>query len=926
MKTRSNIDLTQTGISGANLGNGNQVFSNVTNGVKLNFRTLVASGSTKLITNGNSIIISGATVGAGSGDITNGGNRGSVLGAGVFSVKSGTTLTFKSISSSNSQLIKIINDPGNIYISGATVTANVAGSNQQIQYNNNGVFGANSNFKYDSTGCTLTIANGATSSIGTNNIINKSSIHGNNNLGIGCATICGNSNITNVTAPFSFSGNSNMFLGTPSNSLNSCNNVFNGTGSLNNASYGISIGANNIICRQILYNVVGCGNSLINNSVGTARDNFIFGETNNICGLTACNTVFGVCNVINAPSNAITIFGVKNNITCGNNISLISSVCNNITGSSGCYNYSTFASTVCFNSNSLPALTNYSCHLFTGNLALICTPLSGSTSNDYLLSWNPTDRKVKRLNVNSVGGGGGFPAGINNNIQFNKNNTFGADTKFNYVCSGTTMTIGNTYQSHTNCSILVGGAGSLNSTCANLNLSIGDGLVSDKTNYSLNIGSSNQICNLSTTSSNYDFVFGFNNSLTHNGTPDLNHNYRTILNGCCNTIGCISRGAIINSNDSIICYSNNRAILNSSNVCLFDNTPAAQGSHITALSLNNFCLNSLSSYNYGCHLITGNLAIACTPQCGIASDNILVWNNADKKVKIVPQINLGWSNLLNGSTIIGCGTVLSASTINCNTFYGVCAGSNITTNGCNNVANGFQALTQNDIGNNNVANGTQALRNNTCGSNNVSVGYQALYNNTCGNNNIGVGVFSLHLNTCGGSNISIGNFALENNIGNSNIAHGLYALNSNTTGCGNIGMGVQSFFSNITGIDNIGVGSCAGYFNNGSSNVMIGCAAGYCNVGSSNVMLGYRAGYFETGSNKLIISNSNTCTPLFYGEFDNNRLKINGTLEIVNGIDNFIYLGDKNTDNSWRFDVSGSNLLIQRRISGVWTTKSTITG
>ena len=202
------------------------------------------------------------TVGAGSGDINGGANRGSALGAGVFSVKSGTTLTFKSISSSNSALIKIINDPGNIYISGATISANVAGSNKQIQYNNNGSFGANANLTYESTGCTLTIANGATSSIGTNNIINKSSIHGNYNLGIGCATICGSNNMVNVTAPFSFSGNSNIFLGTPSNSLNSCGNIFNGTGSLNGALNGLMIGSSNVICKQQYYDVNGSNNIL----------------------------------------------------------------------------------------------------------------------------------------------------------------------------------------------------------------------------------------------------------------------------------------------------------------------------------------------------------------------------------------------------------------------------------------------------------------------------------------------------------------------------------------------------------------------------------------------------------------------------------------------------------------------------------------
>lgn len=39
-----------------------------------------------------------------------------------------------------------------------------------------------------------------------------------------------------------------------------------------------------------------------------------------------------------------------------------------------------------------------------------------------------------------------------------------------------------------------------------------------------------------------------------------------------------------------------------------------------------------------------------------------------------------------------------------------------------------------------------------------------------------------------------------------------------------------------------------------------------------------------------------------------------------------IYFGAPKTNGSWRIIVSGSDLLIQRLISGAWTTKSTITG
>ena len=42
--------------------------------------------------------------------------------------------------------------------------------------------------------------------------------------------------------------------------------------------------------------------------------------------------------------------------------------------------------------------------------------------------------------------------------------------------------------------------------------------------------------------------------------------------------------------------------------------------------------------------------------------------------------------------------------------------------------------------------------------------------------------------------------------------------------------------------------------------------------------IGYRAGYNETGSNKLYIANSDTSTPLIYGDFSTAQLKIHGLL------------------------------------------------
>jgi hypothetical protein len=63
-------------------------------------------------------------------------------------------------------------------------------------------------------------------------------------------------------------------------------------------------------------------------------------------------------------------------------------------------------------------------------------------------------------------------------------------------------------------------------------------------------------------------------------------------------------------------------------------------------------------------------------------------------------------------------------------------------------------------------------------------------------------------------------------------------------------------------------------------NTYIGTESGQNSAGTDNLFLGYQSGQNETGSNKLYIENSNSSSPLIYGEFNNNRVKINGQLEL----------------------------------------------
>lgn len=139
------------------------------------------------------------------------------------------------------------------------------------------------------------------------------------------------------------------------------------------------------------------------------------------------------------------------------------------------------------------------------------------------------------------------------------------------------------------------------------------------------------------------------------------------------------------------------------------------------------------------------------------------------------------------------------------------------------------------------------------GISNVAIGYEALRNNTTGGNyNMAIGERALKFNTTGVANTAIGARASEKNTsGTANMAFGYLSLFENTTGNYNTAIGQQSLVSLV----------------NGNNNTAIGTDAGFSTLGSGNTFIGYQAGYNEVGGNKLYIANSNTATPLVYGDF-----------------------------------------------------------
>ena len=161
--------------------------------------------------------------------------------------------------------------------------------------------------------------------------------------------------------------------------------------------------------------------------------------------------------------------------------------------------------------------------------------------------------------------------------------------------------------------------------------------------------------------------------------------------------------------------------------------------------------------------------------------------------------------------------------------------------------------------------------------NSTYVGHLAAHSLTSGDNNNFFGHQAGYLNTNGADNVFIGNSAGYSNVYDKNICIG------NSAGYNN-----RSRYSLFLGYK-------AGYSSTtGNCNTVIGYEAGYSNTtGKDNIFLGYNAGYYETASKRLMIdiepfeneANARDSS-LIYGDFNHDKLTINGDLEVSGTIQN----------------------------------------
>jgi len=266
-----------------------------------------------------------------------------------------------------------------------------------------------------------------------------------------------------------------------------------------------------------------------------------------------------------------------------------------------------------------------------------------------------------------------------------------------------------------------------------------------------------------------------------------------------------------------------------------------------------------------------------------------------------------------------------------NLFFGYESGKTNTTGGDNSFF-GYKSGYTNTAGTNNVFVGKESGYSNTTGTFNVFVGNESGYSNENANyntflgyrsgySNIGgansyegafntfMGYESGYSNSTGYKNVSIGYRAGKfTTTGRYNVFIGPEAGRGLTTGQANICIGIYAGVALTSGEGNIMLGLDAGYVNStGVDNVYLGTASGRTSTGDGCVFLGHHSGYSELGDNKLYIENSTSNSPLIYGEFDNDIVKINGSLTINSGSNSVILPQDRGTSGQF-LSTNGSGI------------------
>lgn len=334
--------------------------------------------------------------------------------------------------------------------------------------------------------------------------------------------------------------------------------------------------------------------------------------------------------------------------------------------------------------------------------------------------------------------------------------------------------------------------------------------------------------------------------------------------------------------------------------------------------------NSTLGFESGKSLLTGSNNVFLGYKSGTntagGGSNVLIGTEAGKMntsgyYNIFLGRQAGYSNTASSNIFVGDLSAYYNTTGNQNVIIGDWAGYHNTT-GLQNVILGANAGWFNTTGSNNIFMGFESGYNNTTGFDNINIGNKAGKANIDGTYNVMIGSDAGTSNANGDYNTLIGYKSGEKTTANYGTMLGYLAGNSNTSGQSQVMLGYMAGSAN-TGSYNTYVGTLAGGTGTtGNYNTYVGLAAGNAATGDNNVFIGKWSGWYETGSDKLYIENSSGSTPLIWGDFNLNRLRLNGNTSINGASANQLYALEINRDgdDTYGLVVYGATFCS----SGVW--------
>ncbi|MBI5625191.1 MAG: hypothetical protein HY924_15545 [Elusimicrobia bacterium] len=293
--------------------------------------------------------------------------------------------------------------------------------------------------------------------------------------------------------------------------------------------------------------------------------------------------------------------------------------------------------------------------------------------------------------------------------------------------------------------------------------------------------------------------------------------------------------------------------------------------------------------------------------------NLAVGSGVDKSTLTGNAFSVGVSTLAIKDGRLGIGTTAPISKLDVADTWALSQnGYKVASSSSTNAFFGYNAGVSNLVGAGpgqyNSFIGYEAGTANTTGNSNTCVGYRSGYalggagnTNTLIGSSAGYAITTGDANTCIGENTCATQTTVDNNTavgyraglsmtGTAQALLGAYAGYALTSGNYNTLIGYNAGAGIKTGASNVVVGNGAGgnqFYTDGSNNTVIGKDAGYSMSGSGNILLGYNAGYNIAGSsNTLVIENSNSGSPLIWGDFATDSVVLFSSLTVngTNGI------------------------------------------